>query len=159
MKINSMNTLMKFMLKDHKFCLFRGQKDSTWKLESTLTRTIRSNAKLSHLAAEVEKFTTRNITKNAHLFDDNFKHFNKCEFATLTYIQHHGAPTRLLDITSSKFIALFFAFDDIDLSTGGKYARIWYFDHREFMKVTTDEIGSPIHFHDRLFVDSSGLSI
>lgn len=143
MKINSVSSLMKFMLTDHKLHVFRGQREAQWPLESSMTRTLKANPRLVRFGASAEQFTIRQFTKNAHLYDEAFQHFKSCEFATLTYIQHHGAPTRLLDLTSSKFIALFFAFDGIDLSTGSKYARIWYFKPSEVSKKTKELAGIP----------------
>lgn len=153
MKINSINSLMKFMLFDHKFHLFRGQSEARWPLESTMTRTLKANPRLSPVAAAAEQFTIRSFHRNAHLFDESFHHFKSCEFSTLTYIQHHGAPTRLLDVTASKFIALFFAFDGIDLSSGAKYVRIWYFDRRKLTDKTKSILG--ITGNDNLTTDPS----
>lgn len=129
---------MKFMLSDHRLHSFRGQRESEWKLESSMTRTLKTNPILANRGVLAETATIKLFQKNAHLYDNNYKHFKESDFAKLTYIQHHGAPTRLLDLTSSKYIALFFAFDGVDMSSRGKYVRIWYFDNRELRNKTKE---------------------
>lgn len=136
MKINSMNSLMKFMLGNHKNCHFRGQCDSTWHLESTINRSVKTNPVLTGRELTAEKALIDAYNKSAHLYDRGYESFKGKKFATLTYIQHHGAPTRLLDLTSSKYIALFFAFDNVDMSSKNNYVRIWYFNTSELLKKT-----------------------
>jgi hypothetical protein len=92
---------------------FRGHADSTWKIESTLSRfltshedNIRERWQLSRERQAVRKFQ-----KAAHHFLTHLPHDDH-ELEWLAVMRHHGAPTRLIDFTYSPITALFFAVGD-----------------------------------------------
>lgn len=93
--------------------IFRGQGDSEWPIESTLLRLV----KRCH--SEKNDPNTANIYEDKMLREFKYK-FPLYDSSTiiednnvewLSLMQHYGAPTRLIDFTSSIFVALFFALD------------------------------------------------
>lgn len=89
---------------------FRGQSDASWPLLSALPR------RLLHIDVPREQWrqreerATRIFRRKAHVYfpdravlDDDLR--------CLAIMQHHGAPTRLLDFTKSPFVAAFFALE------------------------------------------------
>lgn len=98
---------------------FRGQEDASWKLESTLSRYLKTFRVHPSVWSNQEKRVFRIFKRKAHLY---LQHMPKDEeiFEWLSLMQHHGAPTRLLDFTWSPYIAAFFA-----LETATNNAAIW----------------------------------
>jgi hypothetical protein len=98
---------------------FRGHSDARWGLESTLARRFNSNGIHPRAWPEQEKRILRIFKRKAHLFLDHIPD-DKDSFRWLGMMQHHGAPTRLLDFTWSFYVAAFFA---LEAATGD--AAIW----------------------------------
>ncbi|UWQ24122.1 FRG domain-containing protein [Leisingera aquaemixtae] len=85
------------------FYAFRGVKDATWRMETSLMR-------LGGDYSSLEPHLLRNFQKYAH---ENAVERNSF-WQWLTMGQHHGLPTRLLDWTFSPLVALHFATDDTE---------------------------------------------
>lgn len=84
---------------------FRGQGDNTWELMNAIERT-----DFIHLYKGVETEFLAEFQRGARNYltnDDLPSHL----IEWLALMQHHGAPTRLLDFSKSPFIAAFFAFE------------------------------------------------
>ena len=81
---------------------FRGLADASWSLETSLIR-------LGGPIDVLEKHLLRNFRKYAHSY---VKERDSLWF-WLTFAQHHGLPTRLLDWTYSPYVALHFATDNL----------------------------------------------
>lgn len=89
---------------------FRGQADADWPLLSTLSRYFVSYGIDKSVWSHQEARILRVFQRKAHQFlqhvpaeDDSFQ--------WLALMQHHGAPTRLLDLTWSPYVATFFALE------------------------------------------------
>jgi hypothetical protein len=98
---------------------FRGHRDAQWQLTSTLARRLDTgHVARDHWVAQ-ERRIVRIFMRKAHLFLDHIPDDDDT-FRWLALMQHHGAPTRLLDFTWSPYIAAFFALEDAT-----KPAAIW----------------------------------
>jgi hypothetical protein len=97
---------------------FRGVADKSWCLETSLIR-------LGGPIANLERHLLRNFCKYAH------NHVDQTEsmWFWLTFGQHHGLPTRLLDWTYSPFVALHFATSNV--SHFDRDGCIWMVDYAE----------------------------
>jgi hypothetical protein len=89
---------------------FRGHSDASWQLESTLARRFKDAKINSRAWPEEEVRILRIFQRKAHLFLDHIPH-DKDALRWLGLMQHHGAPTRLLDFTWSPYVAAFFALE------------------------------------------------
>jgi hypothetical protein len=106
-------------LSNEKQWAFRGQEKAEWGLTHTLYRQLKNRGIKPESWEEQEERIIRIFSRKAHLFlpalPGNFLEW-------LALMQHHGAPTRLLDFTWSPYVAAFFALDN---ATGDEDAAIW----------------------------------
>lgn len=85
--------------------LFRGHCSSAWKLETSIDRSGVDQKRNAELA----------LIKG---FQRNIRHYKREDidasnvFQIVSYLQHYGAPTRLLDVTTSPYVAAFFALEN-----------------------------------------------
>ncbi|HEX2532773.1 MAG TPA: FRG domain-containing protein [Chitinophagaceae bacterium] len=105
---------------------FRGQADTTWPLRNAIERTdfIQMGPGMeSAFLAEFQRGARNYLQK-----DETPGHI----IEWLALMQHHGAPTRLLDFTKSPFIAAYFAYEQC---TGlpDCFVAVWAF-HVPFLK-------------------------
>src|SRR5436190_8115233 len=98
---------------------FRGERDERWPLYSSLSRYLQNFGVAPQAWPEQERRILRIFKRKAHQFlekppepDDDFQ--------WLALMQHHGAPTRLIDFTWSPNVAAFFA---LERATGD--AAVW----------------------------------
>ncbi|HDM8222151.1 TPA: FRG domain-containing protein [Vibrio campbellii] len=137
----------------HRQWLFRGQSDCSWKLVSSLERAFNeaeSFRELSHTGLnkyDFEKILLDNFKTHAHLYLEHLPQVRD-DFSWLSLMQHHGAPTRLLDFTFSPYIALYFA-----LESGNQDAAIFCLNHHAVRGDRSHEFGA-----DRLEVFTDFLS-
>ncbi len=120
---------------------FRGQADQRWPLSSKLSRYFQSFGVERRTWREQEGRILRIFKRKAHLFlnrppdpDD--------EFQWLALMQHHGAPTRLLDFTWSPYIAAFFA---LEHATGD--AAVWALNPDPLTYASTQKIAGGMVIH------------
>lgn len=89
---------------------FRGERDERWPLYSSLSRYLQNFAVAREAWPEQERRIIRIFKRKAHVFLDNPPDDDD-DFHWLALMQHHGAPTRLLDFTWSPYVAAFFALE------------------------------------------------
>lgn len=94
--------------------VFRGQCNSSWKLQSSLHRLV-ENCLPAYIDKNIPIFYEQKMIREFQYkfpLYDSTKHINKGNsIEWLTLMQHYGAPTRLIDFSRSIFIALYFALD------------------------------------------------
>ncbi len=100
---------------------YRGQADADWKLYSSISRAFQQGRVHRDAWRGQEARALRLFKAKAHLYLDHVPPDNDA-YQWLALMQHHGAPTRLLDITWSPYVALFFA-----LERATKPAAVWAF--------------------------------
>jgi hypothetical protein len=88
--------------------LFRGQEDASWPMTSTLTRELERRHIPTEHWSRSEMRAIRIFQRKAHLL---LQRTPADLFEWVALMQHHGAPTRLLDFTWSPHVAAFFALD------------------------------------------------
>lgn len=93
--------------------LFRGQRDATWDLRSSFERTC-DRAQISHVKRrDLEDRLFREFRRTYHLYAQHIPD-RMAIVEWLSLMQHHGAPTRLLDFTYSLYVAAYFATETAD---------------------------------------------
>ena len=115
---------------------FRGQREQQWPLFSGLSRYLRSFQVDPRAWPDQEARILRIFKRKAHQFltprpepgDD---------LQWLALMQHHGAPTRLLDFTWSPYVAAFFA---LERATGE--AAVWALNSR-LVQMQTPKLSPP----------------
>jgi hypothetical protein len=91
--------------------VFRGQADALWSLEPSLRRVLQGTNN-AEAAARLEDDLENEFFSQAHLyspFAQSIRDADSLWLERLALMQHHGAPTRLLDWTSSPMAAAYFA--------------------------------------------------
>jgi hypothetical protein len=118
-------------------CLFRGQSNPEWGLRTSLDRSFDTNQEIILSAKgrkrtfaknNHEKFLIKSFQKNANMYLKFLPPDNK-KLEWLAIMQHYGAPTRLLDVTLSPYIAIFFA-----LEAGVGQSCVFAIRHTELQK-------------------------
>lgn len=119
---------------------YRGQTNAEWGLETSFLRMTRHLAKRREEAINLENVARQEFMSKAHLFIDPG---NMSKVKTMpcwwALMQHHGAPTRLLDWTASPYVAAYFATQQDGSESDGA---VWCFCHRRLHTAFVKEYGS-----------------
>lgn len=89
---------------------FRGQADAEWPLESSLTRYLKTFGGAQDDWLARERKILHHFQRKAHLLVPRTPEAGET-LEWLALMQHHGAPTRLLDFPWSPYVAAFFALE------------------------------------------------
>jgi hypothetical protein len=89
---------------------FRGEQSADWDLFSSLSRRLMRFCPDRSGWPEREARAMRIFRRKAHNHLQDHRVLED-DLRTLAMMQHHGAPTRLLDFTKSPFVAAFFALE------------------------------------------------
>ena len=89
---------------------FRGERDASWALVSSLARRLEFCGVPRAEWREREERGMRIFRRKAHVYLGDAAVLRD-DLRCLAMMQHHGAPTRLLDFTKSPFVAAFFALE------------------------------------------------
>lgn len=108
------NQVYEMTINEKERFIFRGHSNDVWKLETSLYRAV----KAAEGELELKEFYTNSVKKMQQristLTDTNtLWDIDKDIFSFLSYLQHHGYPTPLLDFTYSPYIAAFFAAEGV----------------------------------------------
>jgi FRG domain len=113
---------------DHSGWVYRGQRNRGWPLSTALERALQATGMDLAGALKIEGGLLRRFQRQAHHYNipllpaENIPDW-------LSWMQHFGAPTRLLDWTYSFYVGLYFAVRDLSQSDGGE-AALWAVDWR-----------------------------
>lgn len=88
---------------------FRGQANSSWKLTSSIERLVKKSAQ----SRKFEDFFLNQFKKKFPLYSKDLD-LPTNKLSWLSLMQHYGAPTRLIDFTTSPFVALYFAIENLE---------------------------------------------
>ncbi|HWJ92304.1 MAG TPA: FRG domain-containing protein [Flavisolibacter sp.] len=120
---------------------FRGQADARWVLNNAIERT-----DFIHFQKGIEADFVAEFQRGARNYlskDETPGHL----IEWLALMQHHGAPTRLLDLTRSPFIAAYFAFE-ICRMREEEYVGIWciniHYLKNKAIEILSDEFGEAL---------------
>lgn len=117
---------------------FRGQRDSEWRLETSLERALK---RAQTPPSTAEEYTIREFKRRAHHYTSEVPaHDDTLEWLAL--MQHHGAPTRLLDFTRSPYVALYFALRDVVDETA---SAVWAVNYYNFKQRAASYIRNTMH--------------
>ncbi len=89
---------------------FRGQRDAGWQLFSSLSRHLKDFVPDRSCWQERESRAIRIFRRKAHNYIPDLRILDD-DLRCLALMQHHGAPTRLIDFTKSPYVAAFFALE------------------------------------------------
>lgn len=87
---------------------FRGLPDADWQMRSSLSRYLHSFVPDKTTWRQREERALRIFRRKAHIYLNDASVLVD-DIRCLALMQHHGAPTRMLDFTKSPFVAAFFA--------------------------------------------------
>ena len=137
--IHSMEELMVEVNGLPNSCLFRGQANAEWSLQSSLERIIGNQWSVEQ-AQKLEDFSLSQFKSKFHLYDrENILPTSK--LAWLSIMQHYGVPTRLIVFTESPYVALYYALEGYSIQAGNSLA-LYAMDYSSIMEKSIAHIQS-----------------
>lgn len=116
---------------------FRGQPSAAYSLQPSLQRMVSNLSRAE--ALRIEQILLAEFQSQAHLLmQPAWLPDRRDMISWWTLMQHHGAPTRLLDWTKSPYVAAYFAVESVRDQDGA----IWYF-HSNSLEVRLRRLGEP----------------
>ncbi len=93
--------------------IYRGQRDSKKALKTTLERACENYYRSPKKPKDIEKRLLREFQRKYHHYSQHVPD-SRNTLEWLSLMQHHGAPTRLLDFTYSFYVAAYFALEEAE---------------------------------------------
>lgn len=126
--------------------VFRGQSDASWRLRSCLLRIFRTADAVTAIAMEDQLLSQfqSHVLRFVRQEDVPHQSVELDRLAWWALMQHHGAPTRLLDWTMSPYVATYFAVES-GLDRDGAIFAV----HREPLERTAAASAAPEFVLDR----------
>ena len=142
--LNSWEEFDEFVSKNrYRDWVYRGQSNCEWKIDSSLSRLF-DEAKLIHKAAKGiprrlahiahERLLLEKFQSHAHIYTNHLPPKDK-KLEWLSIMQHFGAPTRMIDVTFSPYIALYFA-----LQSGTGDAALYALKPKHYREIDEKEL-------------------
>ena len=147
MKVKTIDDLMRELNSLPNNFVFRGQSDAAWGLQSTLERTLGAKWNAQN-ARKFEDYSLESFKSKYHIYS-GVEHIPKSKLSWLSVMQHYGVPTRLIDFTTSPYIALYFALENYNPLSGNDLS-IYCLDYSCIMERSVAYIKSK----DKLFNES-----
>jgi hypothetical protein len=110
--------------------MFRGQAKAAYGLSSSLERLLEKSWSPQN-AIKTEDYSLSKF-RSKYLLYDNSRHKPESKLAWLGAMQHFGVPTRLIDFTTSPYVALYFALEQYPLGNNPDFA-IFAIDYSTLM--------------------------
>lgn len=110
--------------------LYRGQANSTWKLDSSLTR----EKKYAEHESEMY-YDILSLKPDAFVND-------RTVYERLITMQHFGMPTRLMDITRNPLVAIFFACNNMERAKSDGVVYTFAPENKDFLNFEDDKLKS-----------------
>jgi FRG domain len=143
--VGALEGLLPSTATDDQVYWFRGQRDVEWGLEPSLLRDRRDTTPPDDIR-NIEDLALRIFRPQAHMFVSPpllaKVWTTPCWWALM---QHHGAPTRLLDWSASPYVAAYFAV----LDQSAKDGVVWCFCANRLRKAAELICGVPPPFEDK----------
>ena len=147
-------------LSDDLGLIFRGQRDSAWGIESTLTRLAKST-RSEFTGSQLETLQLDSfILKARGLRGSNPTKLEPLEYWALG--QHYGLATPLVDWTESLYVAAYFAFEHAEESSSN-YRTIFSLDRAglendpKFSKISNVSFYEPVQDDNKRIISQAGL--
>lgn len=125
-----MDDLIKIFNEHTNSWVFRGQANAAWSIESSLERLIGEDWSAA-TAKRFEEWSLDEFKSRFHLYDQESR-TPSSKLAWLSAMQHYGVPTRLIDFTTSPYVALYFALESYAPSSKNDLA-VFGLDHTAAM--------------------------
>lgn len=116
---------------------FRGQANADWGLTSTLERVIGRRWSAEN-ARRFESYSLQLFQSKYHIYSGS-EHIPTSKLSWLSVMQHYGVPTRLIDFTTSPYIALYFALETYDPLSQNDFA-VYAVDYTAVMEASIQHI-------------------
>lgn len=119
--------------------MFRGQPRAEYALSSSLERLL-GTAWSPGNAIKFEEYSLGKF-QSKYLLYDGTRHVPKSKLAWLGAMQHFGVPTRLIDFTTSPYVALYFALEHYPFDINPDFA-VFAIDYSKLMEESIGYIAS-----------------